>query len=88
MDAVSAIIVASGKAQFKNTQKYSLTVALDNICARPPAPWVAWIHQIHAAGRASGSITMAMVFVRSFVLFVRIFKIERLIVPYYKVNMH
>jgi hypothetical protein len=88
MDAVSAIIVARGKAQFKNTQKYSLTVALDNICARPPAPWVVWIHQIHAAERASDSITMAMVLVRSFVLFVRIFKIERLIVPYYKVNMH
>jgi hypothetical protein len=43
-------------------------------------------HQIHAAGGASSSITMLMVFVRSFVLFVRIFSLKGLILPYYKVN--
>ncbi len=39
------------------------TAALDSICARPPAPWAAWIHQIHAAGGASGSTTMVVMFV-------------------------
>ncbi len=38
-------------------------VTLDNICARPPAPWAAWNHQIHTAGGASGSIIMVVVFV-------------------------
>jgi hypothetical protein len=41
----------------------SLIVALDNICARPPTPWAAWNHQIHAAGEASGSTTMVVMFV-------------------------
>ena len=36
--------------------------ALERICARPPTPQAAWVHQIHAAGRASGSNTMVMVF--------------------------
>jgi len=39
-------------------------------CARPPTPQAAWVHQIHAAVGASGSITMVMVFVMLFVLFV------------------
>jgi hypothetical protein len=41
---------------------------------------------IQAAGEASGSINMVMVFVRSFVHFVRIFNLKGLIFPYYKVN--
>ena len=36
-----------------------------NICARLPASWAAWIHQIHATGGVGSSITMVMVFVRS-----------------------
>jgi hypothetical protein len=40
-----------------------LIVALDNICARPPAPRAAWNHQIHTAGGASGSTTMVVMFV-------------------------
>jgi hypothetical protein len=36
---------------------------LDNTCTRPPARQAAWIHQIHAAGGPSGSITMVVVFV-------------------------
>jgi hypothetical protein len=44
--------------------------SLRKICARPPTPPAVWHHQIHAAGGVSGSITMVMVFVRSFVLFV------------------
>jgi hypothetical protein len=39
------------------------TAALERTCTRPPAPWVAWYHQIHAAGGVSGSITMVVVFV-------------------------
>ena len=39
--------------------------ALEKICARPPTPWAVWVHQIHAAGGASGSTTTVMVFVRS-----------------------
>jgi hypothetical protein len=46
-------------------------VALEKICGRPLTPWEAWIHQIHAAGGASGSNTMVMLFVMLFVLFVR-----------------
>jgi hypothetical protein len=45
--------------------------ALEKICGRPPAPPEAWIHQIHAAGVASVSTTMVMLFVMLFVLFVR-----------------
>ena len=44
---------------------------LETICGRPPTPSAAWIHQIHAAGVASGSTTMVMLFVMLFVLFVR-----------------
>ncbi len=39
------------------------TAALEWTCARPPATRTVWIHQIHAAGGASGSITMVVVFV-------------------------
>ena len=48
----------------------ALTVASGRTCARLPTPQAAWVHQIHAAGGASGSTTMVMVFVRRFVLFV------------------
>jgi hypothetical protein len=34
-------------------------------------PQAAWVHQIHAAGGASGSNPMVMLFVMLFVLFVR-----------------
>ena len=44
--------------------------AKEKVCARPPTPWAEWVHQIHAAGGESSSTTMAMVFVRWFVLFV------------------
>jgi len=45
--------------------------ASGHTCARPTTPQVAWVHQIHTAGGASGSTTMMMVFVMLFVLFVR-----------------
>jgi hypothetical protein len=48
----------------------ALTVASGRTCARLPTPQAAWVHQIHAAGGVSGSITMVMVFVMLFVLFV------------------
>jgi hypothetical protein len=38
-------------------------MALENICAMSPAPKAVWIHQLHAAGGASGSITMVVMFV-------------------------
>ena len=41
----------------------SLIVASENTCARPPAPWLAWIYQIHAAGGIGGSTTMVVVFI-------------------------
>ena len=44
---------------------------LERTCARPPTPQAAWVHQIHAAGGASGSNTMVMLFVMLFVIFVR-----------------
>ena len=44
---------------------------MGHTCARPPTPQAAWVHQIHAAGGASSSTTMVMVFVILFVLFVR-----------------
>ncbi len=44
--------------------------ALERTCARPPAPQMVWIHQVHAAGGTGGSATMVMVFARLFVLFV------------------
>ena len=46
-------------------------MASEQTFARPPTPQAAWVHQIHAAGGASGSTTMVMVFVMWFVLFVR-----------------
>ena len=46
------------------------TAASGRTCARPPTPQAAWIHQIHAAGGASGSNTMVMLFVMLFVIFV------------------
>ena len=39
--------------------------AMEQTFARLPTPQAAWVHQIHAAGGASSSITMVMVFVRS-----------------------
>jgi hypothetical protein len=45
--------------------------ALEKLFARPPAPLVVWVHQIHTAGGVSNSATMVMVFARSHVLFVR-----------------
>jgi hypothetical protein len=44
--------------------------ALEKICGGPSTPPAAWNHQIHAAGGASGSATMVMLFVMLFVLFV------------------
>jgi hypothetical protein len=32
--------------------------ASEKLCERPPTPPAAWIHQIHAAGGVSDSITM------------------------------
>jgi hypothetical protein len=45
---------------------YSITstAASERICARLPTPQAAWVHQIRAAGGASGSTTMVMVFGR------------------------
>ncbi len=40
-----------------------LTAASKNECARLPATRAEWYHWIHAAGGASGSITMVVVFV-------------------------
>ena len=45
-------------------------MALERTCARPPTPEAIWVHQIHAAGGASGSNTMVILFVMLFVLFV------------------
>jgi hypothetical protein len=41
----------------------SFVDSLGHIRARLPTIWVAWIHRIHAAGGASGSITMVEMFV-------------------------
>ena len=38
--------------------------ASERSCARLPIPQAAWVHQIHAAGGASSSTTMVMVFDR------------------------
>ncbi len=46
--------------------------ALENVCARLPTHQAACIHQIHTTGGASNFITMVMVYVRSFALFVQI----------------
>ncbi len=48
----------------------SFDISLGKICARTPIPWVAWIHQIHAAGGMGGSATKVVVFGRLFVIFV------------------
>ena len=88
-DAVLATIVAGGWDRFQiiiavNINKListliiwinqiASTLASERTCARPPTPQTAWVHQIHAAGGASGSTTMVMVFVRWFVLFVCFF---------------
>ena len=37
--------------------------ATTKLCTRPPTPWAAWIHQIHAAGGVGGFITMVVLFV-------------------------
>jgi hypothetical protein len=47
------------------------TAALERTCARPPTSQAALVDQIHATGGVSGSNTMVMLFVMSFVLFVR-----------------
>ncbi len=47
----------------KQIKQNPSTAALEQTRARPPAPWVAWYHQIHAAGGTSDSITMVVVFV-------------------------
>ncbi len=62
-------ILTLNKALNKMWAKYGpravkpLMEASNNICARPPSTWVAWIHRIHAARGASFSITMVVVFV-------------------------
>ncbi len=79
MDAVLATIVAGRQAQIRlnirSIQIYYFlhkfikielnpsTVTLENICARQHATRTAWIHQTHAAGGASSSITMVVVLV-------------------------
>ena len=32
----------------------------EKVCARPPTPQAAWVHQIHAAGGENGSIMVGM----------------------------
>jgi hypothetical protein len=81
MVAFLATIVAGGQALIQSTLSlinihqflYNLLNSTKPNCPRPPTHQAAWIHQIHAAGGASGSITMVMVFVRSFVIFVHFF---------------
>ncbi len=34
--------------------------ATEKVCARPPTPQVAWVHQIHATGGENGSIMVWM----------------------------
>jgi hypothetical protein len=46
-------------------------MASDNLCARLPTMQAVWIHQIHAAGGASGCITMVVmccVFILSLII--------------------
>jgi len=39
--------------------------ATEKVCARPPTPQAAWVHQIHVAGGVGGFTTMVVVvFVR------------------------
>jgi hypothetical protein len=51
--------------------------ASEKICGRPPTPPAAWIHQIHAAGGASGSTTMVMLFVMLVVLCIAVWSGRR-----------
>ncbi len=37
--------------------------ALTKLCARPPAPQAAWIHQIHSTEGVGGSKIMIVVFI-------------------------
>ena len=80
MDAVSATIVAGRQARIQlnievsrnklictliyGIYVISLTAASEQTCARPPTSQVIRVHQIHAAGGASSSTTMVMVFGR------------------------
>jgi hypothetical protein len=34
--------------------------AMEKVCARPPIPQAAWVHQIHASGGENGSIMVGM----------------------------
>jgi hypothetical protein len=70
-NAVSATIVAGGRAQFQenievNRNKlmsiliYGIKqnpsmAATEKVCARSPTPQAAWVHQIHAAGGLAAS---------------------------------
>jgi hypothetical protein len=70
-DAVSATIVAGGRARFQenievNRNKlmsiliYGIKqnpsmAATEKVCPRSPTPQVAWAHQIHAAGGLAAS---------------------------------
>ncbi len=79
IDAVSATIVARRTSQIKKHTEVDRnkliptviywflqnpsTAASERTWARPPATWMVWIHWIYAAGGASGSITMVVVFV-------------------------
>ncbi len=76
--------------------------ALDNICARPPAHWVVWIHRIHTAGEANGSTTMVVMLIVCSCCVLQSLLVVALIVckkvpkhnlkvcilPYYQVNRH
>ena len=44
--------------------KIASIAASEQTCSRPPTPRAAWVHQIYAAGGASSSTTMVMVFGR------------------------
>ena len=85
-DPVLATIVACGQARIRlnievsrhkliSTLIYGIywiasTAASEWTCARPPAPQMAWVHQIHAVGGVGGFATMVMVYGRWFMLFV------------------
>ncbi len=38
--------------------------ATEKVCASPPTPQAAWVHQIHATGGVGGFTIMVVVFVR------------------------
>jgi hypothetical protein len=48
-----------------------LAAAAEKVCVRPPASQAVWICQNNAAGGASSSATMAIMFGSSFVFFMR-----------------